>query len=137
MANLVPEMDNFPPDEYLAPEQVRELYDILREQASKLLANSQAEVSALTEIREQDADVIDVAADESNREFSLRLADRERRMLNKISLAINRIQAGEYGECESCGAPITYKRLLARPVATLCIDCKTSSEQREMRRWQL
>ena len=37
--------------------------------------------------------------------------------------------------CESCGEPITYKRLLARPVATLCIDCKTQAEQKERRSW--
>ena len=51
-----------------------------------------------------------------------------------LAALVERIQNGEYGVCESCGAPITYKRLLARPVATLCIDCKTEAEQLERKK---
>ena len=50
------------------------------------------------------------------------------------ALLVERIQNGEYGACESCGEPITYSRLMARPVATLCIDCKTEAEQVERRK---
>jgi DnaK suppressor protein len=120
-----------PPDEYLTAEEVIELRDILRSRATALISNSRDAVSNLVEVREQDPDTLDLAVSESNREFSLRLADRERRMLSKIRHALQRIDAGEYGACESCGVAITYKRLLARPVATLCIDCKTEAEQLE------
>jgi len=122
-------------DEYLAQDEVVHLRGILRERAEKLLDTSRQSLSELTELKEVDADAVDQAANESDRGFSLRLADRDRLMLRKIRKALERIDEGEYGVCESCGEPITYKRLLARPVATLCIDCKTTAEQQERRRW--
>lgn len=123
-----------PPDEYLSAEEVKTLHGMLSEQLGDLLKLSKEALTDLTDVRETDADALDLAVNESNRDFSLRLADRERRLMTKIRLALTRIQEGEYGSCESCGAPITFKRLLARPVATLCIDCKTEAEQLERRK---
>lgn len=122
---------SFPEDEYLSNEEVRQLHDILQQQLEELLDDSREELQELTAQREVDADTLDLAVNESNRDFALRLADRERRLLRKIRNALHRIQQGEYGTCESCGAPITFPRLMARPVATLCIDCKTEAEQLE------
>lgn len=130
------EQDNtsLPPDEYLSKEEVQHLRSILKERASTLLSNSQTTVSALTDDdRGMAPDALDLAAAESSRDFSLRLAGRERQMLKKIRYAMERMDEGEYGMCESCGEPITYRRLLVRPVATLCIDCKTQAEQLERR----
>ncbi len=126
-------MDNksFPPDEYLTSEEIRTIYGILKENLESIITESRENVQSLTEQRDVDADQLDLAVTESNRDFALRLADRERRLLRKIKLSIERIQQGEYGTCESCGAPITFQRLMARPVATLCIDCKTEMEQLE------
>jgi DnaK suppressor protein len=121
-------------DEYLTPEELNTLKDILDEQLRDIMAQSRDAVNELTEVREQDPDPLDLAVSESNREFTLRLADRERRLLSKIKYALERMQNGEYGTCESCGAAITFKRLMARPVATLCIDCKTEAEQVESRK---
>jgi DnaK suppressor protein len=98
-----------------------------------MLAQSRDAVTELTETRESDADPLDIAVTESNRDFTLRLADRERRLVSKVKRALERIQSGEYGVCESCGEPITFGRLMARPVATQCIDCKTEAEQLERR----
>lgn len=122
-------------DEYLSVDEVVHLRGILRERAEKLLDTSRQSLTELTELKEVDADAVDQAANESDRGFSLRLADRDRLMLRKIRKALERVDEGEYSVCESCGEPITYKRLLARPVATLCIDCKTTAEQQERRRW--
>jgi DnaK suppressor protein len=122
-----------PPDEYLSPDELFELHKTLVDQANLLMTNSQQTVSQLTEDRTQDADSIDLATNESERDFSLRLAGRERLMLKKIRYAIRRIDEGEYGVCESCGEPITFKRLNVRHVATVCIDCKTQAEQLERR----
>ena len=121
-------------DEYLSSEELQTLKSILDEQARTLLAQSREAVSALTEVRENDADPIDLAVTESNRDFTLRMADRERRLLLKIRYALERINNGEYGTCEACGEAITYSRLMARPVAPLCIDCKTEAEQIERRK---
>ena len=121
-------------DDYLSSEELATLKSILEEQLESLISQSQRAVSALTEVRENDADPLDLAVSESNRDFTLRLADRERRLLGKIRYALRRLDEGEYGACEGCGEPITYKRLIARPVATMCIDCKTEAEQLEPRK---
>lgn len=120
-----------PADEYLTPEELTTLKGILDEQLNELLSQSREAVTELTEVRETDADPLDLAVTESNRDFTLRMADRERKLLGKIRYALERMQNGEYGVCESCGAPITFGRLMARPVASLCIDCKTEAEQVE------
>lgn len=123
-----------PEDEYLSNEELHTLKQILDEQLESLMNQSRDAVSQLTEVRDQDADPLDLAVTESNRDFTLRLADRERRLLGKIRHALERMHQGEYGACESCGEPITFGRLMARPVATLCIDCKTEAEQVERRK---
>jgi DnaK suppressor protein len=122
-----------PPDEYLSPDEVRELRTVLLEQSRAVLEQTRDTVSHLVADRETDADTIDVASNESDRDFSLRLAGRERLMLRKLQLALKRIEEGEYGTCETCGGPIGFKRLKVRPVATVCIDCKTQAEQLERR----
>ncbi len=122
-----------PSDEYLSKDEIETLQGLLQEQLKALLQASRDNVSDLTEVREFDADPLDLAVTESNREFTLRMADRERRLVTKIQHALQRMNEGEYGVCEGCGAPITFGRLMARPVATLCIDCKTEAEQVETR----
>jgi len=79
-------------------------------------------------------DPTDQASMETDRNFELRIKDRERKLIKKIDQAIERNKAGEFGECESCGGDISIKRLQARPVTTLCIECKTAQEQEERTR---
>lgn len=122
-----------PPDEYLSKDEVLQLWSIVTERIDTLMANGRDAVANLTEDRTQEADAIDVASSESEREFVLRLAGRERLMLRKLKKAQERMEEGEYGMCETCGESITFKRLLVRPVATQCIDCKTQAEQLERR----
>jgi DnaK suppressor protein len=73
----------------------------------------------------------DQASAEIDRNFVLRLRDRERKLLKKIEDAIEQIDSGTYGICETCGQPIGLSRLEARPVTTMCIDCKTEQEEEE------
>lgn len=73
----------------------------------------------------------DRATIESGRSFELRIRDRERKLLSKIDEAIARIDEGTFGICEDCDEEIGLKRLEARPVTTLCIDCKTAQETQE------
>lgn len=77
------------------------------------------------------ADPNDRASQESDMALELRNRDRERKLIKKIEETIAKIEADEYGYCESCGVEIGLKRLEARPTATLCIDCKTLDELRE------
>ena len=76
-------------------------------------------------------DPTDRASLESDRNFLLRIKDRERKLIMKVKEALDRIDNGTFGICESCGKPISEKRLMARPVTTQCIDCKTEEEKKE------
>jgi DnaK suppressor protein len=76
-------------------------------------------------------DMGDQATAEADRNFMLRLRDRERMLLKKIEETIERIDREDYGMCEECGNEIGIKRLEARPVATHCIECKTRQEEEE------
>ena len=68
---------------------------------------------------------------ESNRNSVLRIRDRERKLIFKIQDALRRLDDGNYGICEECGEEIGIERLKARPVTTLCIECKSSQEIEE------
>ena len=76
-------------------------------------------------------DMTDQAAAETDQNFSLRLRERDQKLLKKIDEALERINQGTFGICETCGEEITLKRLEARPVTTLCIECKTRQEEEE------
>ena len=115
------EQTQLPPDEYLSADEVRQLQTIIKERLNILTGNSRTAVSQLTEDRVQDADALDLATTESDRDFVLRIAGRERQMIRKLRYALQRMDEGEYGVCESCGESNTFKRLMVRPVATLCI----------------
>jgi RNA polymerase-binding transcription factor len=84
-----------------------------------------------SKLEEACADPADRATLESDRNFVLRMRDRERKLLSKINEAFARIEEGNYGRCEECGGEIGIQRLKARPVTTLCIDCKSEQEARE------
>nr|WP_059176518.1 RNA polymerase-binding protein DksA [Thermodesulfovibrio aggregans] len=77
------------------------------------------------------SEIGDIASQEIDRSFLLRLRDRERKLLKKIEKTLEKIENGTYGICESCGAEIPIERLEARPVTDLCIECKTEQEEAE------
>lgn len=77
------------------------------------------------------SDLGDQATAEIDRNFMLRLKGRERKLLKKIEEAIERINQRSFGICEKCGEEINIKRLEARPVTTMCIECKTLQEEEE------
>ena len=79
------------------------------------------------------SDQLDVASSEMNSANIHKIGKREAYLLKKIELALEKINQGTYGECESCGEEIGVARLTARPVAQLCIDCKTEQENEERR----
>ena len=81
--------------------------------------------------RENLLDSGDVASQEVSQSFKIRLREREEKLLKKIDLALARVEEGTIGVCEDCGEAIEIKRLMARPVTTLCIDCKSRQEEEE------
>jgi DnaK suppressor protein len=105
---------------------------ILLGQRETLLRNAQKAMGGDMNLDPDDfPDEIDTASSESGLSFLGRLREREPGLLNKIDSALEKIADGEYGACESCGEEIGLKRLEARPVAQLCIDCKSQQEKLE------
>lgn len=84
-------------------------------------------------VAEDMADTVDRSTLETDRNFTLRLLDRDRKLLHKVDEALERIDNGDFGLCDECGEDIGDERLKARPVATLCISCKEESEAEEKR----
>jgi DnaK suppressor protein len=106
---------------------------LLTDRRKELLSDAERTVSRMTTGKENFPEPADRAALESDRNATLRIRDRERKLLNKIEEALERIDDGSYGICEACGERITVERLRARPVTTLCIDCKSDQEEKEKR----
>ena len=77
------------------------------------------------------ADPMDRASQEEEFAFELRTRDRERKLINKIGISVEKVKRDDYGWCDSCGDEIGVKRLEARPTATHCIHCKTLDEIKE------
>jgi len=105
--------------------------DILNGMLDDILRKSEATIEDMTESGEVYADPADRATAESDRAFTLRLRDRERKLIKKIQKAIDRIDDGEFGICQECGDEISIPRLKARPMTTLCINCKSKQEADE------
>jgi DnaK suppressor protein len=108
-----------------------EFEKLLNEQLATLLQDADKTVSDMTEKNETFPDPTDRASAESDRNFELRIRDRERKLINKIKQALERIKDGTFGLCEHCEEEISEERLRARPVTTLCIECKTEQERQE------
>jgi DnaK suppressor protein len=98
------------------------------------ILNEAGDVLTHRENLEAFPDVSDQASAEVDQNFSMRIRDRERKLLKKIDEALERMNVATYGICERCSGDIPYKRLKARPVTTLCIECKTLQEQEEQAR---
>jgi DnaK suppressor protein len=104
----------------------------LLEEKQRVLNNSKA--SLRTELNTSPDDLpdeTDLAANEISQNLIFQLRERERMLLKKIDDALNRIDGGTFGTCESCEENIEPRRLEARPVSTLCISCKEREEHRE------
>jgi DnaK suppressor protein len=115
----------------LKPEKLEAFRAMLIQKINELLTEAGKTVSEMTNGKENFPDPNDRASLESDRNFELRIRDRERKLILKMQEAIKRIDDGTFGVCEACGGPISEKRLMARPVTTDCIDCKTKQEKIE------
>lgn len=109
---------------------IHEIKKKLIAQRKALLAEA---IEALNELPGQTVfpDLGDQASAEIDRSFMLRLRGRERKLLKKIEDAIEKINQGTFGICDKCGEEINIKRLEARPVTNMCIECKTQQEEEE------
>ncbi|MFZ6016622.1 MAG: RNA polymerase-binding protein DksA [Nitrospirota bacterium] len=121
---------NIKRDKKLRKKKIQEIKKKLIQQRESLLAEAE---EALNSLPGQTVfpDLGDQASAETERSFMLRLRGREQRLLKKIEDAIDRIDNGVFGICDKCGEEIDIRRLEARPVTTMCIECKTQQEEEE------
>ena len=105
--------------------------NLLENMLNEIQEKGQNTIEDLSGSNQAYADPADRASQESEQFFTLRLRDRDRKLITKIKEAQERIEDGTYGVCESCGEEISIPRLKARPVTTLCIQCKSKQEEEE------
>lgn len=118
-------------EEYMNPRQLEYFRRKLIEWKEELLNESRETLNHLKEENWNEADLNDRASIETDTTIELRTRDRYRKLIDKIDEALKRIEIGEYGYCEETGEEIGLKRLIARPVATLCIEAQERHENYE------
>jgi len=104
---------------------------ILKQQLEELTPKSDAAIAGLLNSTVTSADPLDRTSLELERDFTLRMLDRENKLIIKIKKALGKIEDQTFGICEVCGEEIDIERLRLRPVTELCIGCKTHQERLE------
>ena len=115
----------------MKPEDIEYFKQLLADQLQELLSHADQTVSGMAVQKENFPDPTDRASLESDRNFMLRIRDRENKLIKKIKKALERIDNNTFGLCETCGEDISIQRLHARPVTTQCIECKSKEEAME------
>lgn len=126
---LMPDDERGQPD--MKKKDLEYFKDLLTKLQDELLNQAETTVSDMNTPKGNFPDPTDRASYEADRNFELRIRDREHKLIKKIKNALDRIENGTFGICEKCGEEISFKRLQARPVTTQCIDCKTKEEALE------
>jgi DnaK suppressor protein len=119
-----------PADDYMNTAQKQFFRTLLLTQRAELQTRIGEEFEGLRQ-HDTSSDPADIGSAEEQREWQLRLLEREKKLLDKIDEALERLARGEYGWCQENGEPIGLKRLLLRPTASLCIEAKERQEKRE------
>jgi DnaK suppressor protein len=116
----------------LTEKEKSQIRTVLEEQQKRLARTSQNALSySMNHERNIGRDSIDESMEEEIFSTEMRLHDREKFLLGKVTKQLVRLDHNEIDVCEDCGEAISFRRLLARPVTTLCIDCKEQSEREE------
>ena len=118
-------------EDFMNPKQLEYFKNLLNEWKTDLLAGSSTTINNLKEESSNKPDNADRASIESERSLELRTRDRERKLISKINKALRKIEDGTYGYCEETNQPISLKRLMARPIATLSLEAQELHEKSE------
>ena len=105
--------------------------EILISKQAELLGIAEDTLTRMGKGKDSFPDPLDRALSESSSSIELRKRDRERKLIQKITTALKKIDEGTYGICESCDEYISHERLSVWPEATLCIECKEEQEKNE------
>lgn len=118
-------------EEYMNDMQLEYFRQKLLEWKKELLAQSSDTLDDLRQGGLNQPDDVDRASLETDKSLDLRTKDRARKLILKIDSALERIEDGSYGYCEETGEEIGIGRLMARPIATLCVEAQERHERME------
>ena len=122
---------SFPDEEFMSSEQIEYFRSKLISWKDSILKESKETIEDMQTDTRNIPDITDRASEETDRALELRTRDRQRKLISKIDSALRRIEDGSYGFCEETGDPISFKRLDARPIATLSLEAQERHERRE------
>lgn len=125
---MISQIPNNTPTERLLPEDIDFFRELLSQQLNELLTTAEKTVGLLIQSDNQRADPLDQASLDNDRNYTLRIRDRESHLIKKIKATLAKIEDGTFGICEECEEQIGLARLKARPVTAYCIQCKTKME---------
>lgn len=119
-----------PEEAYMNAGQLAYFHTLLLRERQGLQERISEEFESLKS-HEINSDPADIGSTEEARQWQLRVLEREKRLLDKIDEALERLARGEYGWCEETGEAIGLKRLLLRPTASLSVEAKERQEMKE------
>ena len=122
---------SLPDEEFMNTRQVEYFRTKLIAWKESILQDSKETIEEMQSDARNIPDVTDRASEETDRALELRTRDRQRKLITKIDSALRRINEGTYGYCEETGDPISFRRLDARPIATLSLEAQERHERRE------
>ena len=118
-------------EEFMCSKQIEYFKKVLTSWRDEIIQGSSSTIDHLKEESSNKPDTTDRASIESERSLELRTRDRERKLLSKINKALKKLEDGSYGYCEETMQPISIKRLVARPIATLSVEAQEMHEKSE------
>jgi DnaK suppressor protein len=120
-------------EEFMNPTMQKYFKKKLLEWKEQIIREAKATIDELQSTQMNKPDMVDRAAEETDKAMEFRARDRERKLLGKIDAALAKIESGDYGYCQDTDEPINVKRLDARPIATLSLEAQEEKERRERR----
>ena len=122
---------SLPDEDFMNREQMEYFRSKLIAWKESILKESKETIEDMQTDTRNIPDITDRASEETDRALELRTRDRQRKLISKIDSALRRIEEGTYGFCEETGDPISFRRLDARPIATLTLEAQERHERRE------
>ena len=104
---------------------------LLRWKSDIIKSNNLGNILNSNDDNSSSADIVDQASSYTDKSVEVKALNRSRKLISKIEQALRKIKEGTYGYCEETGEPIGIKRLLARPIASLCIEAQEKHERDE------
>ena len=113
-------------------DQLKKFKKIFEAQRQAILTNSKVVREDFSVSSDDRLDELDQASTDIEQSMRMRLCNRETLYIKKVDEALQRIEDGDFGQCQECAEDIEFRRLEARPTATLCVACKEEQERREV-----